>query len=81
MGGPGGMSPGYFGYLGPELEEWITAELALGQLVVLGRRTYEALAGLPERPLQCSENTTLPSSVTRCQEASRALMAEHAHLS
>src|ERR1051326_8717926 len=36
--------PGYFGYLGPELEEWVTAELALPQLVVMGRRTYEALA-------------------------------------
>lgn len=39
--------PGYFGYPGPELEEWITTELAAPQLVVLGRRTYEALAGLP----------------------------------
>lgn len=44
----GATSPGYFGYLGPELEEWITTELAAPQLVVLGRRTYEALAGLPE---------------------------------
>lgn len=41
-------SPGYFGYLGPELEEWIHAEAALPQLVILGRRTYEALASLPE---------------------------------
>lgn len=40
--------PGYFGYLGPELEEWITAELAAPQLVVMGRRTYEILAGLPD---------------------------------
>ncbi len=40
--------PGYFGYLGPELEEWITAEGAAPQLVVLGRRTYQALAGLPD---------------------------------
>ena len=40
--------PGYFGYLGPELEEWITTELAAPQLVVVGRRTYEALAGLPD---------------------------------
>jgi dihydrofolate reductase len=40
--------PGYFGYLGPELEEWITTELAAPQLVVMGRRTYEALAGLPD---------------------------------
>lgn len=44
----GENSPGYFGYYGPELEEWIAAETALPQLVVFGRRTYEALAGLPE---------------------------------
>jgi dihydrofolate reductase len=40
--------PGYFGYFGPELAEWIDAEGAAPQLVVMGRRTYEALAGLPE---------------------------------
>ena len=39
--------PGYFGYLGPELEEWITAELDAPQVFLLGRRTYEALAGIP----------------------------------
>lgn len=40
--------PGYFGYLGPELEQWITDELAVPQIVVMGRRTYEALAALPD---------------------------------
>jgi dihydrofolate reductase len=40
--------PGYFGYLGPELQEWIMDELAAPQLVVMGRRTYQALAGLPQ---------------------------------
>jgi len=40
--------PGYFGYLGPELEEWITTELAAPQLVIMGRRTYEALAAYPD---------------------------------
>ncbi|MCT9075655.1 dihydrofolate reductase family protein [Streptomyces fulvoviolaceus] len=50
----GATSPGYFGYFGPELEEWITAESALPQLVVLGRRTYEALAGLPEEARDAS---------------------------
>ena len=40
--------PGYFGYLGPELEEWIATELAAPQRVIMGRRTYEILAGLPE---------------------------------
>lgn len=40
--------PGYFGYLGPELEEWIATELAAPQVVVMGRRTYELLAGFPD---------------------------------
>jgi dihydrofolate reductase len=40
--------PGYFGYLGPELAEWIKTEGAAPQLVVMGRRTYEALAGVPQ---------------------------------
>jgi dihydrofolate reductase len=40
--------PGYFGYLGPELESWIATEGAAPQLVLMGRVTYEALAGLPE---------------------------------
>jgi dihydrofolate reductase len=42
-------SPGYFGYHGPDLQEWITTELALPQLAVLGRRTHDSLAGLPEQ--------------------------------
>jgi dihydrofolate reductase len=40
--------PAYFGYLGPELQEWIMTELAAPQLVVMGRRTYQVLAALPE---------------------------------
>ncbi len=40
--------PGYFGFFGPELDEWITTELAQPQLVVMGRRTYDALARLPD---------------------------------
>ncbi len=46
--------PGYFGYFGPELEEWITTELSLPQLVVLGRHTFEALASLPEQARDAS---------------------------
>jgi dihydrofolate reductase len=45
----GETSPGYFGYFGPELEQWITSELAVPQRVLLGRRTYEALAGYSEQ--------------------------------
>jgi dihydrofolate reductase len=50
----GATSPGYFGYPGPELEEWITTELSLPQLVLFGRRTYEALAGLPDEARDAS---------------------------
>jgi dihydrofolate reductase len=39
--------PGYFGYLGPELADWIRTESADPQVIVMGRRTYEALAGIP----------------------------------
>ena len=41
-------SPGYFGYYGTELGDWIRTELERPQLALLGRRTYEALAALPE---------------------------------
>jgi dihydrofolate reductase len=36
----------YFGYGGPELDEWIRGELDKPQLIVLGRATYQALAGI-----------------------------------
>jgi dihydrofolate reductase len=39
--------PGYFGYFGPELADWIRTESRAQQLVLLGRRTYEMLATLP----------------------------------
>jgi dihydrofolate reductase len=45
----GEHSPGYFGYLGPELEQWITTELSRPQHVLMGRLTYAALAGLPDQ--------------------------------
>jgi dihydrofolate reductase len=48
--------PGYFGYLGLELEEWVTTELAVPQRVVMGRRTYEVLAGPPDQASDVSEN-------------------------
>ena len=50
--------PGYFGYLGPELEEWINTEMAAPQRLVMGRRTYEALAGLPDEVRDSSNQMT-----------------------
>lgn len=36
------------GYLGPELERWIADEQTRPRRDVMGRKTYELLAGLPE---------------------------------
>jgi dihydrofolate reductase len=43
----GDVSPGFFGYFGPELEQWINAQESEPYLAVFGRRTYELLAGMP----------------------------------
>ncbi len=40
--------PGYFGYLGPDLEEWIATESTAPHTALMGRRTYQLLASLPE---------------------------------
>ena len=40
--------PGYFGYLGPELEAWIEEESAAPQVASMGRKTYQLLSGLPD---------------------------------
>lgn len=39
--------PGYFGYSGPDLEAWIAGSTA-PTVSIMGRRTYEMLASLPE---------------------------------
>lgn len=39
--------PAYFGYSGPGLQEWIASEKAIPEVVLMGRRTYDAFRGLP----------------------------------
>ncbi|MFD1718279.1 dihydrofolate reductase family protein [Georgenia deserti] len=58
-------SPGYFGYVGPDLETWIRAESDKPQHVLMGRRTYEILASLPEehRDEDYHRTTALPITV------------------
>src|SRR4051794_4320226 len=40
--------PGYFGYLGPDLEAWIAEETAAPHVALMGRTTYQLLSGLPD---------------------------------
>jgi dihydrofolate reductase len=37
--------PPYFGYFGPDLAAWVGGHLAEPQVILMGRVTYEALAG------------------------------------
>lgn len=43
----GERSPGYFGYFAPEFADWISTNTALPHRTLIGRRSYELLAGLP----------------------------------
>lgn len=40
--------PGYFGYLGPELEQWLGVHAGEPHVALMGRKTYEMLSGLPD---------------------------------
>jgi dihydrofolate reductase len=46
--GGSSRSPGYFGFGGPDLDRWIRREMERPQRLVMGRRTYEVLAAVPE---------------------------------
>ena len=43
----GKRSPAYFGYFGPDFADWIKTNMSVPHRTLMGRRTYEALAGLP----------------------------------
>src|SRR5262245_60500184 len=43
----GQRSPGYFGYFGSDFADWIKTNTAVPHRMLIGRRTYEALEGLP----------------------------------
>jgi len=46
--------PAYFGYFGPDLDAWNTAQLEEPHLMVMGRRTYEVLAAIPDEAKDAS---------------------------
>ncbi len=54
-------APAYFGYPGPELQRWVDEHLAMPQVLLMGRVTYEALSAIaqnhpcPEGPDRMSE--------------------------
>jgi len=43
----GQRSPGYFGYSGPDFDDWIKTNSAVPHRILIGRKTYEMLNALP----------------------------------
>ncbi len=43
----GQRSPAYYGYFGPDFDNWIKTNTAIPHQMLIGRRTYEMLNGLP----------------------------------
>jgi dihydrofolate reductase len=44
----GQRSPGYFGYFGPDFNNWIKTNTGIPHRVLIGRKTYEMLNALPD---------------------------------
>ena len=42
----GQRSPGYFGYFGSDFDDWIRTNEDIPHRMLIGRRTYEMMAGL-----------------------------------
>ena len=45
----GQRSPGYYGYFGPDFDNWIKSNSALPHRTLIGRKTYEMMNGIPEK--------------------------------
>lgn len=44
----GERSPGYYGYFGPDMDNWIKTNGAAAHRVLVGRKTYDMLNSLPD---------------------------------
>ena len=43
----GQRSPGYYGYYGPDFDNWVKTNSALPHRTLIGRKTYELMNGMP----------------------------------
>jgi dihydrofolate reductase len=60
----GERSPAFFGYHGPELQQWIDDEAATPHLLVMGRVTYETLRGYDDGESELARAPKLLVSTT-----------------
>jgi dihydrofolate reductase len=59
----GSRSPAFFGFGGPDLNRWIGEQMSRPQRHLMGRKTYEALAALPE-PVDAEDSPSLAATST-----------------
>lgn len=77
----GERSPGYFGFGGPDLDRWIRAQAERPQRHIMGRRTYEALAGLPEAVRDEGWHAMAATPTTVCSRTLRTASWPHTTIS
>jgi dihydrofolate reductase len=58
----GQRSPAYYGYYGPDFADWVKTNSALPHRMLIGRRTYEMLNGLPAEVRDEGWNRTTTTS-------------------
>jgi dihydrofolate reductase len=77
----GSRSPAFFGFGGPDLDRWIGDQMKRPQRHLMGRKTYEALAALPE-PDHDEGSPSLPATPTTVfSRTLRAVSWPHATIS
>ena len=77
----GSRSPAFFGFGGPDLDHWIRDQVKRPQRHIMGRKTYAALAALPE-PVHDEGSLSLAATPTTVfSRTLRAVSWPHATIS
>jgi len=77
----GSRSPAYFGFGGPDLDRWIRDQMNRPQRHLMGRKTYEALAALPEPAHEEDSPSPAATPTTVFSRTLRAVSWPHATIS
>jgi dihydrofolate reductase len=77
----GSRSPAFFGFGGPDLDRWIGDQMKRPQRHLMGRKTYEALAALPEPDHDEGSPSLPPTPTTVFSRTLRAVSWPHATIS
>jgi dihydrofolate reductase len=77
----GTRSPAYFGFGGPDLDRWIREQMKRPQRHIMGRKTYAALAALPEAVHDEGSHSLAATPTTVFSRTLQAVSWPHATIS